>query len=124
MREIEDMTTAADTGLFWNVAAELVESAEVLVQLRLKPKHDCGLVQRLCESRRMWELIQRLRKYGYRPMPGDEIMARGDDNMKPHNGSHRAAALRALNQPVPVLVVHNWRADLNRRPVKWQPLDS
>ena len=115
---IKDLRSDRRAGPFWKTIAYLVESAEQLVEMRFRPKRQCGLLQSLFEARRLWDLIEIFRHRPFAPMPGDEIMMRAGSYF-PHNGSHRAAALRALELDVPALLVIGWKHD-RRRPVKWQ----
>ena len=55
------------------------------------------------ETMQLWRLLESIRKNGYCPREGDEIMVRAD--MRPVSGTHRASVLAALNQPVPALVI-------------------
>lgn len=124
VEKIADLRDDSRGAIFWEQADDLLESAEQLVEVRLKPKCGCSLYQSLHEARRMWNLINSIRIHGYRPKPGDEIMIRGTDRYRAQNGTHRAAILRALDLPVPALIVENWEQDTHRRPVKWQHPDS
>lgn len=124
IEEITDLRDDRRGARFWAQAKDLLESAEQLVELRLKPKCGCGLYQSIYEARRMWNLINSIRIHGYRPKYGDEIMIRGSDRYRAQNGTHRAAILRVLDMPVPALIVENWEQDTKRRPVKWQHPDN
>lgn len=55
------------------------------------------------ETIRQWEWLQRFRREGYTPKPGDEIAVHKD--MRPYNGTHRASALHALGRRVPALII-------------------
>ena len=56
----------------------------------------------------MWDLIQSIRRHGFQPPPGDEIMVRAE-RFQPHNGTHRAAILLALGMPAPAIVIDDWK---------------
>lgn len=103
---------------FWTSAQPTVDQADELIFLHNRPRKQCGFSLSLAECKRIWDLIQILRCMKFDPLPGDEIMIRygtGD----PHNGTHRAAALQALNLPVPAIIVDNWSPEDRMLP-RWR----
>ncbi len=119
MREVVDLRKDGDATEFWRTASRRVESAKLLVQLQLRPKIKCGLIESLIDSKRMWDLIQLIRKHGFQPMPGDEIMI-DVKRLSALNGTRRASILLALGRPVPGLIVNNWQGHITEGQIKWQ----
>ena len=117
--EIEDLRKDNRAANFWELANMRVESAKLLVQIRLRPRQKCGLIERLADSKRMWDLIQSIREHGFRPVPGDEIMLAATERFEALNGTRRASILLALGRPVPAIIVDNWAGNIARRPVRW-----
>ena len=128
VERIDDIREDKRAANFWRLARGKenmkVESAKLLVQLRFRPRRRCGLIEPLCDSQIMWDLIQAIRKHGFRPMPGDEIMLAATERFQPINGTHRGVILRALDLPVPALLVDNWKNNRPEGKVRWQPQES
>ena len=104
---------------FWKLFEDHVWAADFLVRRDRPPTRDCGLPISCREVKRLWVLMEVIRKQGYSPMLGDEIMVRYPEGLV-HNGSHRASVLRALDMPVPALLVDNWKNNRIRGKVRWQ----
>lgn len=104
LEEIPDLRTDNRAEPFWRLCERLLKNCEPLLHADTIPVCPKQFTVCITEVRRVWKWMEVFKWGDFSPPPGHEIMARFP-SWRPHNGTHRATALRILEQPVPALLV-------------------
>lgn len=108
LETIPDLVRDPRADPFWRIVDPLLEHAGIIENLVEIP--NCPNQYRICitEVRRLWQWIQLFKSQDFNAPKGCEIRVR-HPTWWPHDGMHRATALRVLGRRVPALLVDNWQ---------------
>lgn len=104
---IDDLRHEPRAGNFWAACTDLVACAEAVLHLTTRPCTQYDFPIELSEVIRLWNWIQKFRNEPFNPPLGKEIHVGTvkEREWTPISGTHRAAALYALEKPVPALLI-------------------